>query len=329
MNDKVSVIIPVYNPGIHFKKCIESVIHQTHSNLEIILIDDGSNDGSEKLCDEYVERDKRISVIHQKNSGVSKARNVGINIATGDYYHFPDSDDYIELDTYEYLLQIMKQHNCEAVNFEHYITYPKKEFVHSYNDDFYGDYGVRETLGKLAGGVQFCCNKLFAKRLIVSDDESDRLYFDEEIHRGEDTLFAATALQRANHIWFDKRQLYHSVQSEQSATRGHFRMDQLSILKLYDAYEPIYKKYPEVWNTYLLRAQEGLISIYYDLWSDRSGASIEKLVKKEIKRLYFESKKVEKISTKPKIKFAIFNCCPTVFCIFHLIHVKILKARTL
>lgn len=107
-NVKISVIIPVYNVEKYIRKCIESIIEQTYNNLEIILVDDGSLDQSGKICDEYCKLDKRIVVIHKDNGGLSSARNAGLEIVTGDYIGFVDSDDYIEKDMYEILLEMME-----------------------------------------------------------------------------------------------------------------------------------------------------------------------------------------------------------------------------
>ena len=101
MDELISVILPVYNVQQYLEKCIESVVNQTYKNLEIILIDDGSTDMSGKICDEFAEKDGRIKVIHSKNGGVSAARNIGLDIATGEYIGFVDSDDWIESQMYE------------------------------------------------------------------------------------------------------------------------------------------------------------------------------------------------------------------------------------
>lgn len=95
----VSVIVPVYNVEDYLRECIDSIIKQTYSHLEIILVDDGSTDGSGAICDEYASKDNRIRVIHQENKGVSVARNQGLNIATGEFISFIDSDDRIDLQT--------------------------------------------------------------------------------------------------------------------------------------------------------------------------------------------------------------------------------------
>ena len=96
MEDLISIIIPIYNVEKYLPDCLNSVISQTYSNIEIILVDDGSPDGCAKICDYYAKKDNRIKVIHQKNGGLSNARNSGIKIATGKYITFVDSDDYID-----------------------------------------------------------------------------------------------------------------------------------------------------------------------------------------------------------------------------------------
>ena len=97
---KISVIIPVYNSGKFFDKCMESVTNQTFQNLEIILVDDGSTDGSGKNCDSWAQKDARIMVVHQCNKGVSAARNCGLELANGDVISFIDADDTIDRDMY-------------------------------------------------------------------------------------------------------------------------------------------------------------------------------------------------------------------------------------
>ena len=106
-NPLVSIIVPVYNVKKYFRDCIESILSQTYHNLEIILIDDGSTDGSEKLADDYAKTDKRIKVIHQKNIGLSGARNTGLKHATGKYITFVDSDDRIDPNMVEGLLNAL------------------------------------------------------------------------------------------------------------------------------------------------------------------------------------------------------------------------------
>ncbi len=114
MNEKISIIIPVFKVEEYLPKCIESIIGQTYTNLEIILVDDGSPDKCGAICDEYAKKDSRIRVIHKENAGVAMARNDGIEIATGDYISFIDSDDWIAENAYEVLYNGLKEHDAEC-----------------------------------------------------------------------------------------------------------------------------------------------------------------------------------------------------------------------
>ncbi len=111
MKDLVSIIIPVYNVEGYLQRSLESVINQTYENLEILVIDDGSTDQSNEICDEYAKKDSRIRVLHKKNGGVSSARNLGIELAKGDYILFFDSDDFLEKDSVEYMIQMFNHNN--------------------------------------------------------------------------------------------------------------------------------------------------------------------------------------------------------------------------
>lgn len=114
----ISVIIPVYNVEKYLSECVDSVLKQTYENFEIILVDDGSTDGSGAMCNEYAARDSRIRVIHKANGGASSARNVGIGAAAGDYLYFPDSDDYITPDALEKLLNRAEKEDADLVFFD-------------------------------------------------------------------------------------------------------------------------------------------------------------------------------------------------------------------
>lgn len=112
-NSLVSVIVPVYNVEQYLEKCIESICNQIYRNLEIILVDDGATDRSGVICDEWIRKDPRIRVIHKENGGLSDARNAGIEIASGAWYMFVDSDDTITPDTIERLYEAAIAHSCE------------------------------------------------------------------------------------------------------------------------------------------------------------------------------------------------------------------------
>ena len=127
----ISIIAPVYNVEPYLRKCLDSIINQTYRDLEILIIDDGSTDGSGEICNEYAASDHRLQVIHQNNKGLSEARNSGIDIATGDYILFVDGDDWIESNTVECLYQACLDHNAEVSCCDHYKEFADRTTVHS------------------------------------------------------------------------------------------------------------------------------------------------------------------------------------------------------
>lgn len=112
---RISIIVPVYNIEEYLPRCIESILNQTYTNLQLVLVDDGSKDKSGEICDSYAKLDNRVIVVHKENGGSSSARNVGIQTATGDYLGFVDSDDYIEPDMYEKMVTAIRENGCNIV----------------------------------------------------------------------------------------------------------------------------------------------------------------------------------------------------------------------
>lgn len=110
---KISIIVPIYNGENYIDKCIQSILNQTYSNIEVLLINDGSSDNSQKICEEYEKKDNRIKLINKENAGPGSAKNTGINHATGDYIGFIDSDDYIEEDMFEVLYNLMVENEAD------------------------------------------------------------------------------------------------------------------------------------------------------------------------------------------------------------------------
>jgi len=110
---KISIIVPVYQVDKYLRRCLDSIVNQTYKNLEIILVEDGSSDNSPAICEEYAQKDGRIIVIHQHNQGVSVARNTGLDMVTGDYIGFVDSDDWVELDMYEKLYKAIIENEAD------------------------------------------------------------------------------------------------------------------------------------------------------------------------------------------------------------------------
>lgn len=134
---KISVIVPVYNVRNYLNKCLNSILNQTYKNLEIILIDDGSTDDSGNICDEFAKSDNRIIVIHKQNGGLSDARNVGIENATGDFLTFIDSDDYVEETMIMDLYNSCKEYGTDISCCGKIVEFPNKTIISNCNSDFF------------------------------------------------------------------------------------------------------------------------------------------------------------------------------------------------
>lgn len=303
----ISVIIAIYNPGKYLNGCLDSIINQTYKNLEIILVDDGSTDNSLEVCKEYAEKDSRVIVHHKENSGVSATRNAGIRLAHGDYFSFIDSDDILEPDAYEYMIDLVKKNNVDAVNYEHFITYPNREVAHTLPDNNYGLFDKNQAIEQLVYNVLFAWNKLFSKKII------ENVWFDETIARGEDSLFSIFAFDKADKVWFEKRPLYHYIQSNNSAVRGKFRESQLSAIKLIDIYEPFFKeKYPQFYDAQMSTLLNLMTTLYFDMRLDKCNhKENQKLVVKTYKKLY-KKVNIKSLSKKKATSLRIFRISPGI-----------------
>ena len=159
----ISIIVPVYDVEPYLRKCIDSILIQSYRDLEIILVDDGSPDNCGAICDEYAEKDKRIKVIHKKNGGLSDARNAGLDIATGEYIGFVDSDDWVMPDMYEYLYKAVKEYDAD-MSVCGYYDYWGKTISGRYCQDiqvYKGQEGIKALLDLKFGN--YVWNKLYKR----------------------------------------------------------------------------------------------------------------------------------------------------------------------
>lgn len=150
MSAAVSIIIPVYNVEAFLRRSLDSVLGQTLHDIEIIIVDDGSPDSSPAICDEYAARDSRIKVIHKKNAGLGYARNSGIEIATGEYLAFLDSDDYLESTALERLYKLAKEHSLDIVRAARNEFTIEDKFSHNVENSPLETYEGDETMRRIA-----------------------------------------------------------------------------------------------------------------------------------------------------------------------------------
>lgn len=152
MSEKlISIIIPTYNVEKYLDRCVNSVINQTYSNIEIVLVDDGSTDNSGVICDKYMKCDQRVKVIHKKNEGVAEARNVGLDNSNGEYVTFVDSDDYVPSDYVEYLYEILSLNKAtiSCCNFEYIYENSNQTIKSKNNKEIIVTYSNKEALEDL------------------------------------------------------------------------------------------------------------------------------------------------------------------------------------
>lgn len=196
---EISVIVPVYNSGKYLKRCIESILAQSFKDFELILVDDGSTDSSSEICDEYQSKYNRIKVYHQKNQGVSSARNRGIKNANGNWITFIDSDDYVNERLLDTLFESQKKYCCEFV-----LTGQKKINGRDCQKREYPDLFLkREDFGVIFDKNLMRFQKAPWAKLFKTDIlKSNSILFDEKIHAGEDALFVYTYLLKIRSLSF-------------------------------------------------------------------------------------------------------------------------------
>lgn len=182
--DLISIIVPVYKVEKYLKRCLDSIINQTYTNLEIILVDDGSPDNSGKICDEYALKDNRITVIHKENGGVSSARNTGLNSSTGKWISFVDSDDWIDEN---YFSTMMRNINDDVdviiCSYNRVVNEKYEQIRYFYKTKSLNNYEYLNNVLNPQSGFGFCHMKLYRKKVI------HEINFNENLKVGEDALF--------------------------------------------------------------------------------------------------------------------------------------------
>ena len=312
MEELISVIVPIYNVEKYLNKCIESIINQSYSNLEIILVDDGSKDSSGIMCDSYILKDKRIKVIHKENGGLSDARNVGLDKAKGEYIVFIDSDDWIDEKMIEILYNIVKKNNSDISICDYFLAY--NEEIQTQKEDIEViNLSNIEALKKIYDKDLGVCmivawNKLYKRNLFKDDIR----YPYGKIHEDEFTTYKL--LYKAEKISYTNQKMYYYRQRENSITSS-FNKKRLDCLEAFDE-RVKYMKYI-VKNEYLyrktLREYYGLIiSIYfkYEKFYGNDKKTLKELKKKSLK-VFMETK--IQWSAKQKIIFGSFIINPKIF----------------
>lgn len=309
---EISVIIPMYNSEKWIKKCLESIINQTiFKQMQVIIIDDGSRDTSCEICNNYIKKYSNIELLKISNSGVSNARNIGIEKSVGKYISFLDSDDWIELNFYEQSLKKAREGDFDIVCYGKFIEYEDKTIMKNsrealsvsskeYLELLYRDNIVDQTV----------TSKVFKSEIIKN------VKFDSNIKIGEDYLFLVECLLRARKIAIENRCMYHYFMNDKSAMRKKFNVDRFdSILVSQKITEIVSKENPELKNLLISSEVDYLCRVlcdidFYGLKKDYEDKYME--IKNKIKK-YSILKKYIYSSKKHFIAFLITRINPKIY----------------
>ena len=241
--DKISVVVPVYNVEKYLEKCLNSIINQTYKNIEIIVVDDGSTDSCGQLCDEYAIMDKRIIVIHKKNGGLSDARNVGIDNATGKFICFIDSDDYVESNMIEKLYSVCKETNSDICCCGKFIENTSNTKISNSKDFFIcSSEEALERMLTINDIETSAWDKIYKTSLFKNNDIK---YPVNEIYEDMSTTYKV--IDKAEKICHIPIPLYHYVIRNDSISHSPFYRKQLQLITNSQIIkEFIYSKYPKL-----------------------------------------------------------------------------------
>ncbi|NHM29266.1 glycosyltransferase family 2 protein [Neobacillus terrae] len=228
MLPKISVVIPVYNVESYLHRCVDSILNQTFQDFEIILINDDSKDNSGQICDEYAQKDKRIKVIHKKNARVSAARNDGIKTAKGKYLSFIDSDDWIEPEMYQEMINKAEQLNLDfimcdykkkSIYYEDKRTQPIRAGYYSKDDiknELFPCLIMFENI-EYPPTISNCVCLINLKFLLKNN-----LFYEEDIYYDEDSIFGSKIMYHATNFYYLKNHHYYNYFNNPKSTTNTY-----------------------------------------------------------------------------------------------------------
>ncbi len=288
--DLISVIVPVYNVKNLVSDSLESIINQKYKNLEIIVINDGSRDGSEKICEKYAKKDKRIKLINQTNKGLSSARNRGMELARGKYISFIDSDDIISNEFFSHLYKLIIDtksdiSECDFKKISEEDVFSKKYDFNIKEEENWLEFDSREALNRLHNEklevtvkTVVVWNKLYKKELF------DNIRFPEG-KRYEDDFTTYKLLQKINKMVSTNKVLYNYVQRKKSIMHEEFSLKRLDALEVFDNYIEVFSKEDKyLYDKCLVRHLRVLTTILDELYN--SNYEDKKMIKNILKERY-------------------------------------------
>ena len=255
---KVSIIVPVYKVEQYLDRCVKSLINQTYTDIEIILVDDGSPDACPKMCDDWAKKDARIRVEHKQNGGLSDARNAGIDVATGEYLTFIDSDDYVKQTYTEYLMSLFSHSKCAKVTAcNHYIVRGDKQ---SKNAEFEGvavfdrKTAFENVLYHDRVDVS-ACMKLYHRSVF----ETLRYPVGKQY---EDTYLFGEILNMTDEFVYGGTPQYYYIQRDESIVNGAFKPYRLEYIEAAERLVDFAKAYPDLTDGCIRRLSHARLSVF-------------------------------------------------------------------
>lgn len=229
--EKISVIVPVFRVEKYINRCVDSILAQSYKNLEIILVDDGSDDACPLICDEYMKKDKRVKVVHKNNGGLSSARNAGLAIATGDFIGFVDSDDWIHPDMYAILHKtLVKNKDCQIAECKYQIVSKTVQNVMSdgYSVTKWNKKTMMDNFFRVNGEYYnpVVWTKLIQKSIL------NKFYFVDTVN--EDWEATYEWYKRSSCVAFVDLQLYYYFFNGNGIVNSKFKVSRLGYLEVWD-----------------------------------------------------------------------------------------------
>lgn len=308
----ITIIVPIYNVEKYLRRCLNSILNQTYKNLEIILVDDGSPDNCGKICDEYKTKDSRIKVIHKENGGLSSARNSGLDVATGKYISFIDSDDFVSDKYIEKLYDSLRKSKsllamCNYLSFDE-DTYDKVLKVKN-SDNFEVKLLTKIEAQKKLYSVESTTYVVSWAKLYDKSLFNNIRFPEGKIN--EDCFITYLIFEKANIITFMDIPLYFYYQNPKSIMGSSFSKNRLDSIEAYSLQCEFYLKQNEI-ELYRMSActRLNILSQYYNLASK----GLKRKIKNMAKVYYSEIK-----------SFANYENCSSYFCFFHPYKYKIYR----
>ena len=243
MEPLISIIVPIFNVEKYIHKCINSIVDQTYRNLEIILVNDGSKDNCGAICDEYAQIDNRIKVIHKENGGLSDARNVAIDIVTGHYITFIDSDDFVEADYVEYLFKLIQKYSADVSICNINKTLEEKYTQENITNDIQHIYTEQEAIEQMLYQKLFdvsACAKLYKAELFKTIRYPKGKYY-------EDLATTYLVFDKCTKIVYGSLQKYIYIVRENSITTSQFSIKRMELIDIAEEMlNFISAKYPDI-----------------------------------------------------------------------------------